>query len=133
MATPMEVTTLETLTAQPDKQAQGSTTDMPESEKPRKEFKDERSDPIKLIMARGLPTKVYNVTVLNEETGEEEVQQVRKDMPPQGLVLSGAHVQLVAMTLARFQGQIQILQGIIGEYQQMLQEEEKEGLDSEEE
>lgn len=116
--------TTETLSALPSAQNQeGDTSDMPVSEKPRKKYKPRERDPIKLIMERGIRTKEVRETFIDEEGEEQEAVYVQQ-LLPQGAVLTGEQVGLVAMTLVQYQRQVQILQGIVQEYQNMLNEED---------
>ena len=116
--------TTETLSAQPSAQNQeGDTSEMPVSEKPRKKYKPRERDPIKLIMERGIRTKEVRETFIDEEGEEQEAVYIQQ-LLPQGAVLTGEQVGLVAMTLVQYQRQVQILQGIVQEYQNMLNEED---------
>lgn len=116
--------TTETLSAQPDAQSQGEgSTEMPVSEKPRKRYKPRERDPVKLILERGIRQKEVRETFIDEEGEEQEAVYIQQ-LLPQGAVLSGAQVQVVAMALVQYQRQVQVLNGLIEEYQRMLADED---------
>lgn len=94
----------------------------PVSTKPRKKYQPRETDPIKLVMERGLRQKTW--TEEDDETGE--TLTFVKELPPQGAVLDGLQVQAIAMTLARYASQVKVLEGIVEEYQRLLAEEEGE-------
>lgn len=92
----------------------------PVSTKPRKKYKPRDTDPIKLIMARGLRQEAWT-----EEGEDGETNTFVKELPPQGVVLDGLQVQQVALTLARFQAQINILEAVIDDLTEDGEEEEE--------
>lgn len=95
---------------------------MPVSEKPRKKYKPRETDPIKLIMERGIRVETW--TEVDDESGEEHT--FTRQLAPQGVVLDGIQVNLVASFIASQQARMNVMEGLIDEYQRLLAEEDEE-------